>query len=277
MKQTENRQIDGLAGYCQRLEEIVSKRSAEFAIINKMLTMECREHRMTEDGLLLRATILDNTGEPVFLASKKGNFTYANEMATALYGYTREEFINLKLHHLLEPKDDVEILEQKRIREVSTAGQLEVQTVHRRKDGSLLPVHVRYRLIKTAHGGSIVVVVRDISNEMSLRGMLDHLPGIIWVTDADLKITSVMGAGLQTIGLESCPTSGLALPEFLEMNGMDRGAIDALRDGINSSTGCQALQFNVAGMNLKGWIVPFRNTAGELLGTTSFLMEVTGG
>jgi len=63
-----------LSGYRQRLEEMVAKRTTEFAETNKKLTEALAEHEKTEAALLLRATILDNAGEAIFLVDPQGEF-----------------------------------------------------------------------------------------------------------------------------------------------------------------------------------------------------------
>ncbi len=168
MEKIQDRQIDGLMAYCQRLEEMLSKRSSEFAVLNSMLTRECRQHMITEDGLLLRSNILDNTREAVFLVNTKGGLTYVNNTATVQYGYDRDEFLNMTLSQLLELYPDEAESESKRLEIVLNKGEHAARTIHRRKDGSLMHVDVHYKLIKTAHGASVVVESRDITDDMNL-------------------------------------------------------------------------------------------------------------
>jgi PAS domain S-box-containing protein len=276
MEKTEDRQMNSLLAYSQRLEEMVSKRSSEFAILNSMLTRECRQHRITEDGLLLRAAILDNTGESVFLGNDKGGLTYVNDTATVMYGYDRSEFLNMKLPQLLKPSPDAIDLELKRLANVLQKGQYEVNTVHQRKDRSLLPVHVLYKLIKTAHGVSIVIVTRDITDEVNLRMFMERLPAIIWTTDANMIVTSISGTGRKKMGFETSPPVGLGLVEFLEKAGTEKETKNTFLKAVSELTDeCCPIIFNASGQSLKGWIVLSRDCDGQLLGTTTFLMDVS--
>jgi PAS domain S-box-containing protein len=274
MEVTQNRQLDSLLAYCHRLEEMVSKRSSEFAVLNSMLTRESRRHRITEDGLLLRASILDNTGDAVFLINVRGGLIYVNNTATVLYGYNRDEFLNMRLSQLLEPVPDAADLESKRINTVLEKGQYKTHTTHQRKDGSLMPVHIHYKLIKTTHGAGIVVVIRDITNEMKLRMLRDRLPCIVWTTDADLVVTSISEIGRELIGFEECPNAGMGLAELLEKVGAGKETLDKFVKDISQFTGrCCKMQFNKAGRDFMAWIAPFFNRDGQLLGTTSFLID----
>ncbi len=55
-----------LNSYNQRLEEVVARRTAEYAQTNKKLTQEIMERLKSEEGLLFRAMILDNLKKPSF-------------------------------------------------------------------------------------------------------------------------------------------------------------------------------------------------------------------
>ena len=148
---------DDLDEYRQRLEKMVAERTAQFAQTNEKLTLEMGQHRRTEEGLELRAAILDNAREAIFLINPKGDFLYANEAAVRTYGYTREEILRMNLSQLLSAQDAVVI--PGRLREVLQTGQLDLEAVHIRKDKSIMPVLVRHSVIKSGGGGPLIVSV----------------------------------------------------------------------------------------------------------------------
>ncbi len=149
-----------LSKYRTRLEEVVTERTAECGKINKDLTFEIQERKKTEEGLKLRATILDNAMEAIFLTNSKGEFAYANKSAQEAYGYSLDELLNKNINELLPPKDlsSVEGL----LRHISEKGQTSLEMVHVRKDGVEIPVKVYANLVKTMHGQFIVFVVRRL-------------------------------------------------------------------------------------------------------------------
>ncbi len=153
---------DELNGYRQRLEEIVAKRTAEFAEANRKLAQGIAEREETEAKLLLKATILDKAGEAILLINPKGDFVYANDAASSTYGYSRDEFLAMNMHQLMQPRDAP--LMEACLQEVIRKEEQEQETVHLRKDGSVLPVQVRHRLIRTLHGEFIVSIVRDLTD-----------------------------------------------------------------------------------------------------------------
>jgi len=152
-----------LNNYNQRLEQVVAQRTAESTEANEKLTREIEERRKIQDGLIFRATILDNIKEAVFLVNFKGDFVYANEAACKMFSYTCDEFLTLNLDQLLQPKDadTLKACMEKIIKE----GHLELETVHVRKDKSLIQTQDQYNLIKTLHGKFIVCVLHRINKE----------------------------------------------------------------------------------------------------------------
>jgi PAS domain S-box-containing protein len=150
-----------LATYRQRLEEVIADRTAECAKANRRLREEIEERHKNEEGMILRAAILDNAKEAIFLVNSSGDFVYANEVASKTYGYTHDEILNMNLRHLLPNQDANQV--ESRIEETIANGRLDLQTVHVKKDGTMIKVEVRHSLIKTKHGQFIVSVTRDIS------------------------------------------------------------------------------------------------------------------
>ena len=94
-----------LTAYSGRLEQVVAQRTAECAETNEELTRKIQEQQKTDEGLKLRATILDNAKEAIFLANIKGDFVYANIAASEAYGYSLDEFLNMNIRVLMPPKD----------------------------------------------------------------------------------------------------------------------------------------------------------------------------
>lgn len=159
---TKNKEIEAeINKYRYRLEEVVAQRTAECAKANEELTREIQEHQKMEEGLKLRAIILDNSREAIFLVNTKGDFAYANEAASKAYGYSLDEFLNMNIRSLLQPQDlpTIESILKNIVEKVLISHEM----VHVRKDKSLMPVKLHCSLVKTLHGQFIVAVVREIS------------------------------------------------------------------------------------------------------------------
>jgi PAS domain S-box-containing protein len=146
-----------LNSYNQRLEEVVARRTAEYAQANEKLTAEIMEHQKTEEGLRFRAMILDNLSEAIFLTNLKGEFVYSNHAACELFGYSCDEILNMNLLDLLQLQ---EASKKELMENLLKTGQIELKTVHVRKDKSTAPILLRLSLVKTVHGKIVICVVR---------------------------------------------------------------------------------------------------------------------
>ena len=160
---TKNKEIETeLNKYRYRLEQVVAQRTAECAKVNEELTRKIEEVQKTEEGLKLRAMILDNAKEAIFLANTKGDFVYANEAAKKAYGYSLDEFLNMNIRSLLKPKEapSLELL----LVRIIEKGQTELEMVHLCKDGTIMPVKLYSNLVKTTYGQFIVIVIRRLNH-----------------------------------------------------------------------------------------------------------------
>ncbi|MBI4331066.1 MAG: PAS domain S-box protein [Chloroflexi bacterium] len=269
---TERKQLEAeLETYRRRLEQIVADRTAESAEAHEQLDQEIIERQKAQAGLELRAAILDNAQEAIFLVNPNGNFVYANQAASTAYGYTPDELVCMNLRQLLRPQDAP--LVEPRLKEIFTRGRLDLQTVHVRKDGSLMPVLVHNSLTKTPHGEFIVTVVREIAGEFGPRWLLEQLPGILWTTDAELKLTSLMGAGLAALGLRLGQDIGTPLAGFLEASGFGAGAMPAHEAAMAGNTASYEIQNSRSGKTYSGWAAPFRNLEGNPIGAIAVVLE----
>lgn len=148
-----------LNSYNQRLEEVVARRTAEYAQANQKLTGEIMERRRIEEGLGFRAMILDNLSEGIFLTNLNGAFVYANLAACKLFGFSCEEFLGMNFLQLLDLQEKA----QKELMEnLLQTGEIEFETVHVRKDKSAVPIQLRLSIVKTAHGKFVISVIHKL-------------------------------------------------------------------------------------------------------------------
>ena len=158
---TRNRLIEAeLVGYRTRLEQVVAQKTAECAETNEELSRKIQEQQKTDEALKLRATILDNAQEAIFLANTKGDFVYANGAALEAYGYSLDEVLNMNMRALLKQKDVPSL--DSLIKHITEKREASLEMVHLRKGGAEMPVKVYSNSVKTVHGQFIVFVVRRL-------------------------------------------------------------------------------------------------------------------
>ncbi len=159
---TKHRELEEqLNKYRYRLEEVVAERTSECSKVNEQLLQEIAEHQKLEEGLKLRAAILDNARESIFLINQKGDFSYANEAACKTYGYTRDAFLNMNLRQLLSPEEAPDM--ESHLRAVLEKGFQDLDASFIQKNGALTKVKMRLNLVKTLHGRFIEIVAIEAS------------------------------------------------------------------------------------------------------------------
>ncbi len=262
---------DELDSYRQRLEQVVVLRTAEFAKANAKLTQEIEERQRTEEGLMLRAAILDNVGEAVFLLNSRGHFVYVNEVAVRTYGYSRDEFLSMNLSQLLRPEEATLIPE--RLKEVLKSGQMLVTTIHVRKDKSWMPIQVLHTVTKTAHGQFIVSIIRNLADESELRVLFHSMPGALLITDTNLRLTSCAGTVPDLPVLKPGQCRGMSLSEYLKGSSFENAVLSAHASALAGSPA----NFSVESQKRKysGQAAPLRGTMGSIIGTMSIMLDIT--
>ncbi len=150
-----------LNSYNQRLEEVVTRRTAEYAQANKNLTQEIMDRRKIEEGLVFRAMILDNLSEAIFLANLKGEFVYVNLAACELFGHACEELLN---QNLLEILQIPEMEKREFMDNLQKTEQIDIHTVHVRKNKEKTPIHLRMHIVNTIHGKLVISVIHKVKS-----------------------------------------------------------------------------------------------------------------
>jgi PAS domain S-box-containing protein/putative nucleotidyltransferase with HDIG domain len=117
--------------------------------------------KLAAEELQLKAALLDAVSDSVFLHDLDGHFHYVNEAAYQSRGYGKEELLGKDLS-VLDTPEYASILKE-RFNELQAQGATIFESAHLCKDGSVMPVEVRARLI-TLNGRTLILsAVRDIT------------------------------------------------------------------------------------------------------------------
>jgi diguanylate cyclase (GGDEF)-like protein/PAS domain S-box-containing protein len=157
-----------------------------------------------EEGLLRFRAALDTSADMIMLVDR-ATMRYIDVNATAceMQGYTREEMLKLG------PQDvspvSREILERAYDESIATGRTTELQSHHRRKDGTQIPVEVYRRAVRTGDRWIIVAIVRDITervaaqealrqSEERFRSLTGLSSDMYWEQDQQFRFTSMTGS-----------------------------------------------------------------------------------
>ncbi|HOW56570.1 MAG TPA: PAS domain S-box protein [Smithellaceae bacterium] len=142
-------------------------------------------------------SLFDSASDAIFIHGLHGNIMEVNQAACDLLGYRKNELLNLTFINIDLP-DSATSLSQ-RIKNLKQNGPLFLETVHIRKDGTLVPVELSCRLIDYCGGIAVISIARDISRRKEAEAMLkferhrlyallEDLPAIVYLQAPDYSI-----------------------------------------------------------------------------------------
>jgi PAS domain S-box-containing protein len=145
--------------YSQAIEYVPAMNSV------RIYGSDITERKKADEENALKARLLDAATDSIVLCNfdgeKQTSAAYANEAAYRSRGYTREEFLKLSINDYItrESVNDYDA----RFRQIVEEGTGIFEVVHRRKDGSTMPVEVHSNLIIINNRSYVLSVMRDIT------------------------------------------------------------------------------------------------------------------
>jgi PAS domain S-box-containing protein len=167
-------------------------------VVASIVDVTDRRQREMQLELLRRA--IDGHYDGAYWTDAEGRFIHVNETACRALGYERSELLQMKLSDV-NPRASAQALEAvwQRLR---TQGSFFVESVHRRKDGSLFPVDITSTYVRLGDCEVNCGFARDITDrrraeralrasEHQYRTLVENLPDIVARFDACGRILCV--------------------------------------------------------------------------------------
>ncbi len=130
------------------------------------IKQDITKRKETEEALGLFRALLDQTQDAIeILDPESGRFLDANEKAYSELGYTREEFLNLRVFDIDPSLDKTRF--NTNIEKLRKSGFLNWEGSHKRKDGSIFPVEINLKYVSMDRN-YIVAVYPVIAYETEL-------------------------------------------------------------------------------------------------------------
>jgi PAS domain S-box-containing protein len=145
-------------GYMASFIDITDRREAE------------RERQQSEK----KYRLFFSSGSDAVLVFDAGDYSMmdVNPAAEALYGYSREEFLHLRVVHLAEDPEEALL----RLENVATLGQISFSLLrHRRKDGICFDAEVSIGNFRWGNRLLMVAFVRDVTERQRIERIKDDL------------------------------------------------------------------------------------------------------
>lgn len=148
--------------------------------------------------------LMNAVSDGIFIHNLKGVFLEVNDAACLSLNYTRDELIN---SYVWDIEVGVSLDDLNRIWEDVQKGPINIEGIHRRKDGTVFPVDVRLALFNATGENLVVAIVRDITfqkrSEATIRKLtraLEQSPVLVIITDITGTIEYVNAKVIEETG-----------------------------------------------------------------------------
>lgn len=202
-----------------RLPEVVSREIREAQVR--------RENRVMQKRIQKYQLLVEEISDAIFFIDGEGNILEANNAAIKNYGYSREEFLTMRIFELRHSNNHQIIL--KEMEKADSEG-IVFETIHYRKDGSAIDVEVNSHRSLLEGKQVLLSIVRDITarrlaqNAMaaSLEKYRKLLDGIVTALSAVMEVRDPYTSGHQN------RVSKLATAMAIEL-GLDEDTVETVR------------------------------------------------
>lgn len=149
------------------------------------------EHLIKHRGRMFD-TLIQKNPEPIFIYDKENlKFLEVNEAALELYGYSRDEFLQLDLTDLYSPEDIQTLLDS--FNESELDKKFSRPFRHRRKDGSTVFVEISRSEFKFNDKDAHFTIVRDVTDKIEKEKQTKVLQTVFDSTSDPVIGTDAMG------------------------------------------------------------------------------------
>jgi len=236
--------------------------------------------------------LLDATRDGLFIFEEDTlRFSYVNQGAIQQTGYSRQELLQMTP---LDLKTNFDPMTFRALLEPLAIGRLPIssfETIHRRRDGRLVPVEINLQCVPlTTETSRFIAVVRDITERKQaeqlliaernhLRQLLDSLYGFVAVLSLDGVIEDVNDAPLALMGLTLDEVIGKPI---WNIGWAKSEEVPTIQEAVRTAAGGEHVRadftacFRTVGDRIvDGVFSPLKNIAGEVTNVVAFGVDVT--
>ena len=245
--------------------------------------------KQAEMALQLNQYALDHAPDAVYWMRPDGRFIYVNEVACRTLGYTRVELLSMGVADI-DPNLPHGV-PQEMAQTTERLGSTLVETTHRTKSGSIIPVEVNVALITYGGVQYHCAFVRDIterklmeaaqqkSNEL-LQSVIEHSPIRVFWKDKDSRYLGCNSLFARDAGLSG--SDELIGKNDFEMGWRDQAEAYRADDQAVMTSGIAKLGYEEAQSTPQGdtiWLrtskVPLLDGAGKSMGLLGIYEDIT--
>ena len=244
--QTSDIYITGIQDNDFRLHFIKGKDEKKLILAEKINVVESSQVSADNDYKSYDL-IIQNNPEPVFIYDKEDlRFLQVNDTALKLYGYRKDEFLQLDLTDLYTPEDIQTLLEASE--EIFKDGVFSKPYRQKRKDGANIFVEINRTSISYKNKHAYLNVVKNVTERLNIEKESQHFKAafnntndLIFITDKEGFIKSVNNSVTENLGYSIKSLLETSLTSLLIDN--DRGKINS---SVFQSGSKEKLTFNTS-------------------------------
>lgn len=202
--------------YRDRLEELVSERTAQLEESNGRLRREIAERKKVEGALRESEEqyrkLVESTSDAIIMLDVQRNIVSCNQAFLDLFGYRREEVEGRSIR-LLHPSEESYVTFGERVYPPVTGSRpMRIEWELMRRNGEIFPVEATYSAISAFDGSlkGFVAILRDVTErreaEEELRRHRDRLEEMVEERTRELEATQrmlIQKEKLKTLGVIS--------------------------------------------------------------------------
>ncbi|MBU4439879.1 MAG: PAS domain S-box protein, partial [Acetobacterium sp.] len=126
------------------------------------------ERKNLEEGLIRYKMLAEKVRDTILFVEMNGKIIDANNAAEKLYDHNREDLLKLSVFDLIEGGKSIAIAEM----ENGDKDGVFFETIHKKKDGTMIPVEVSAKATHIKEKRVIICIVRDISERKNSENAL---------------------------------------------------------------------------------------------------------
>ncbi len=139
-------------------------------IYHEGICRDITERKRAEESLERQRLLFENSADIImYIRYSDGRIIEANRAAEISYGYSREELFQKSIFDIRDPEARDVVREQM---DTAYSEGLLIETMHRRKDGAMLPVEVRSGGLAIGGERILVSIIRDLTERKLLEEQL---------------------------------------------------------------------------------------------------------
>lgn len=154
------------------------------------------DRKRAEEELRLRAELLDNANDAIYVTDLEKNLVYCNKAYRLLHGYSENE-VKPGWSDFFCPADLGRIDEN--IRQAVEKGEIFFESEHKRKDGSVIIMGVQRRLVEIGGRKLVFVIGRDITERKKTQEQLINSDRLAALGEMGLGVSHELNNPLATI------------------------------------------------------------------------------